>query len=125
MKPAVLVLCAVALMGASTVPPQSQRTAMYYVGHPAELRAVLAACRNNPGAAKHNPDCENVTQAEIILEADRASAMTDMTPPSNPHYWFVHPEQLAPEMFYCEHAQSAETRRAIFCDSAEAAEKMR
>jgi hypothetical protein len=118
-------LYAAAFLGAWTVPPQSERTAMWYVGHPSALKAVLMACRNDPGHAKTNPDCENATQAEIILSADQASANVDLTPPSNPRYWRIHPEQLGPEMFHCEHAQSAETRRAIFCDSAEAAERMR
>jgi len=109
----------------SAVPPQSERTVMWYVGHPAELRAVMAACQNNPGAAKHNPDCENVVQAELVLSADHASAMTDMTPPSNPRYWFIHPDELGPQLFDCSHTQSPAMRRALWCDSAEAAEKMR
>jgi hypothetical protein len=114
-----------AIQARNAVPPQPERTVMWYVGHPAELRAVMAACANNPGAAKHNPDCENVVQAQLVLAANRASSVTDLTPPTSPHYWFVHPEQLGPELFYCSHTQDAEVRHQIFCDSAEAAEKMR
>jgi len=122
---AAIALAASPALPRSAVPPQSERTVMWYVAHPAELRAVVAACANDPGDAKHNPDCENVVQAQLVLSADQASAMADMTPPSNPHYWFVHPDELASTIFHCSLTQSPVTRRALFCASAEAAEKMR
>lgn len=100
---------------------QEHHTAMWYVGHPAEMHAMLLACRNDPGRAKLTPECENVTEAQEIIAAAQAQAhVRDMTPPSNPRYWRLHPDELPQKVFACQHV-APQYRHALWCDSAQAA----
>jgi len=100
---------------------QEHHTAMWYVGHPADMRSMLLACRNDPGRAKLTPECENVTEAQEIIAAAQAQAhVRDMTPPSNPRYWRLHPDELPQKVFACQHV-APQYRHALWCDSAQAA----
>lgn len=98
------------------------RTVMWFVGHPAEMKAMLLSCRNDPGNAKYKPECENVTQAEIILAAEESRQQFDPTPPSDPRYWRLHPRELAQTVSVCP-GMSPRARHYNFCDSAETAMK--
>ena len=100
------------------------RTVMWFVGHPSEMKEMLRACRNNPGDAKHVPECENVTQAELVLSAAEASAVVDMTSPTDPIYWRRHPTELPGKLFACDHV-APQYWHTIYCDSAHAAVQAR
>lgn len=39
------------------------RTVAWFTAHPVEMRAKIAACNNNPGEAKRDPECENASDA--------------------------------------------------------------
>ena len=100
------------------------RTVMWFVGHPTEMKEMLRSCRNDPGEARHVAECENVTQAELVLATNEAEAETDMTSPRDPRYWQRHPTELAPVLAGCEHA-NARLWHVLYCESATAAMKAR
>ena len=95
------------------------RTVSWYVAHPGALAAVTAACKNDPGHGRHSADCWNADEARIELNL-RSPGHVDMTPPSDPHYWSVHPDQLAQRLLIC-HRMPAQYQAANFCPSAFAA----
>jgi hypothetical protein len=116
--------CWLALAASTTLtggagPPQQQRTASWYADHPSVLERVTKLCRDDPGHAVHNPDCLNASQAQVIIalrETDQHNS-TDLTPPSNPHYWKMHPGELSSRLAICDRA-SADARAALWCPSA-------
>lgn len=112
----------VMLAGSGGAHAEGTRTVMWFVGHPVEMKAMLLACRNNPGMAKQTPECENVTQAEILLAAEESRQRFDPTPPSDPKYWRLHPRELAQTVSVCP-GMSPRARHYNFCDSAETAMK--
>src|SRR5206468_12129331 len=64
-----LAACLIVGSSASAQPmgaAESERTATWYVNHPAALRLVTTACRNDPGHASNNPDCLNADQARVV-----------------------------------------------------------
>lgn len=54
----------IGLLGACTPKPEP-KTVDYYVSHKAERDKVNAACSNNPGGMKDDPDCRNAGDAVI------------------------------------------------------------
>jgi hypothetical protein len=101
-----------AALAAAPAFASAQHTVMWYVGHPAEMKRVLAACNNDPGDAKNTPDCENVFQTEVVIADARDQAHADSSiPPSDPRYWRVHPDQLPWALAMCPSA--AQTANCI------------
>jgi hypothetical protein len=47
------------------------KTVSWYVSHPDARTRVKALCLNNPGEAKHVPDCANASAAdpEVVLQS--------------------------------------------------------
>jgi hypothetical protein len=65
-------------------------TATWFADHPDERSKVNALCKDNPGEAKHNANCENAFQGDVIAETRAAQAKTGMrvgVSPSDPAYW--------------------------------------
>ena len=48
-----------------------------FLAHRSELQGKMAACRDNPGDAKHDPECENAYQARLSISAADAQAHAD------------------------------------------------
>lgn len=97
-------------------------TAMWYVAHPSALRHGLVECRNDPGNPLLHHQCENITQAQEILNDAEARTHVDMTSPRDPAYWRIHPAELGPKIASCAHfAQGSSQWRMFYCDSAHAA----
>jgi hypothetical protein len=110
-----------ALIAAAAAFAASDHTAMWFVGHPDEMKAMILACRNDPGRAKTTPDCENAFQAEVIQSASEDAARVHLgTPPSDPLYWRYHPDELPLELSICKHLPPQD-RHMHWCDSAEEA----
>jgi len=101
-------------------PPQSDRTVAWYADHPGALAAVTRVCRNDPGHGATNPDCMNASEAQVEVALRDARRHVDMTPPSDPHYWTVHPNELPATLLACAR-MPAQYQAANFCDSARAA----
>lgn len=103
---------------------EEAHTAMWYVAHPQELRHGLIECRNDPGNQRLHHQCVNIDAAMDILRVrgDNA-ALGLMTPPSNPAYWRLHPEELGPKIALCRNfSPSSSQWHTLFCDSAHEAE---
>jgi hypothetical protein len=49
-------------------------TASWYAAHPADMNAVLNACRDDPGHLKNDPNCANADQGEYDKAAHDAEA---------------------------------------------------
>lgn len=115
-----MILAAAGCAALATVAAAAEtRTVMWFVGHPAEMKAMLAACRNNPGEARRAPECDNVTQAELVLASAEANAVVDLTSPTHPYYWRRHPDELAGKIFTCDHVPP-QYWHTLYCDSARA-----
>lgn len=114
--------CSAAEPGA--LPPTAERTASWYEANPGFMRRMLAACRNDPGHGWNHPDCINARAGEVLeaeKSARRAAGMSgDLTPPSSPRYWIIHPNELPGQLQRCSKL-SPEAQRAYFCDAARAA----
>jgi hypothetical protein len=116
-------LIIVASLAAAPALASAQHTVMWYVGHPAETKTVLAACHNDPGDAKNTPDCENAFQAEIVISTAKDEQHANLlVPPSDPRYWRIHPEELPWKLYICPKLSPA-IQKDNFCDSAWAAVK--
>jgi hypothetical protein len=101
-------------------PQQTYRTASWYAEHPAILDQITRLCRNDPGRAVHNPDCANASQAEVLVALKDSQNSGDLTPPSNPRYWKIHPGELAQQLWSCDHVSEA-AKAALYCAAAYAA----
>jgi hypothetical protein len=102
--------------------PQQERTASWYAEHPSILESVTKLCRDDPGHAIHNPDCMNASQAQALValqESERRSS-GELTPPSDPRYWKIHPDELSSRLAICDRA-FADERAALWCPAAYAA----
>src|SRR4051812_24553282 len=49
---------------------EEHHTVSWYHAHPADTLGKLAACNNDPGYAKHDPNCENAHEARIAMSVD-------------------------------------------------------
>ncbi|TPG46000.1 hypothetical protein EAH89_25595 [Roseomonas nepalensis] len=103
----VLLMILGAIKGHSeTMPPSAE----WYADHPAVRERVVAACRDNPGAARRNDHCAAASQGNLIAAAREASARApldpfDNTPPSSPRYWAARPEARREFMEICRRAE--------------------
>ena len=116
---ALVALAAPALAQLET--PERDRTASWYVAHPAAMRAVRAACLNDPGHGMNNPDCINEQQAEFIVASRKANRALDRAPPSDPAYWRSQPaDVLRYRVLMCSRI-APQYRADNYCDAAVAA----
>ncbi|MFL5252515.1 MAG: EexN family lipoprotein [Rhodopila sp.] len=49
---------------------EEHHTVSWYHAHPAETLAKLQACNDDPGYAKHDPNCENAHEARLAMSVD-------------------------------------------------------
>jgi hypothetical protein len=115
-------LIAGATASSKAAPPPQDRTASWYADHPSILAKVTELCRDDPGHAVRNPDCMNASQAQVLIalrNADHRNA-GNLTPPSDPQYWQLHPGELPFQLAICDRL-SPEDQRANWCRSAYAA----
>lgn len=116
----------IALGVALAVPAAAEEahTAMWYVAHPQDLRHGLIECRNDPGNQRLHHQCVNIDAAMDILRVrGDDAALGLMTPPSNPAYWRLHPDELGPKIALCRNfSPSSSQWHTLFCDSAHEAE---
>ncbi len=104
-------------------PPQEERTASWYADHPSILEEVTKLCRDDPGHAVHNPDCMNASQAQILIalrDTDHRNS-GNLTPPSDPRYWRLHPGELPFRLFICDRTFPDDAKAANWCQTAYAA----
>jgi hypothetical protein len=69
------------------VPPPSVRTVSWYMAHRPEMNAKVEACKDNPGGALSDPDCENAGQADLRIGLDTLRSQLgaqSSTPPHRP-----------------------------------------
>ena len=52
------------------VPSPSVHTVAWYQAHPERIKEKLAACNNNPGTARHDPECYNAENAKEATDID-------------------------------------------------------
>jgi hypothetical protein len=60
---AVSLLLACGLLGSCARSIQSAHTVDWYLAHPADRRALMHRCANDPGTLRHRPDCINARAA--------------------------------------------------------------
>jgi hypothetical protein len=114
------VILTLAALAATAAFASAQHTVMWYVGHPAEMKRVLAACNNDPGDAKNTSDCENVFRAEVVISTAEAQQHANvLLPPSDPRYWRIHPDELPWMLATC--SRLTPTQRKLFYGSCESA----
>jgi hypothetical protein len=85
------------------------RTVSWYADHPMELAGVLKLCRDNAGLARHNANCINADEAQILVtqrEMNRGSAWS----PYSARYWAARPSARAQEVWECDAMDKAGTR---------------
>jgi hypothetical protein len=102
--------------------PQQERTASWYADHPSILEKVTKLCRDDPGHAVHNPDCMNASQAQVLIALRNTDHLNagNLTPPSDPQYWRLHPGELPFQLAICDRLSTA-AQQANWCESAYAA----
>lgn len=105
----VIMLILGAIKGYSqTTPPSAE----WYANNPAVRERVVAACRDNPGAARRNDHCAAASQGNLIAAEREAAARTrlnpfDDTPPSSPRYWEMRPDARREHLATCKRADPA------------------
>jgi len=53
------------------------KTATWFADHPEARAKVNALCKDNPGEAKHEPNCDNAFQGNVIAATRAAQAQPD------------------------------------------------
>jgi hypothetical protein len=51
-------------------PAPTIRTVTWFKAHPNEMNAKRAACRDNQGVGRHDPECRNASAAGLQLDVD-------------------------------------------------------
>jgi hypothetical protein len=51
-------------------PAPTIRTVTWFKAHPNEMNAKRAACRDNQGVGRHDPECPNASAAGLQLDVD-------------------------------------------------------
>jgi hypothetical protein len=67
------------------VPPSSVRTVSWYMAHRPEMNAKVAACKDNPGGALSDPECENAGQADLRIGLDALRSQLGTQSSAPPH----------------------------------------
>ena len=110
---------------AEALPPEDQRTASWYAGHPAFMARLLRACRNDPGHAALNADCINAKHGEMVQAETLARQRLNLPmvlSPADPRYWFAHPADLPSRLDQCARHPPAPTEvHAAWCAAARTA----
>lgn len=100
--------------------PEWQRTATWYADHPSVMQQVTRTCQNDPGHGKDAPDCINAEagRTEYALRRQQRLGQVDYrTPPSNPRYFIIHPDELPYKLKMCQ-TLAPEWQTQNFCPSA-------
>ena len=69
------------------------KTATWFADHPEARAKVNALCKDNPGQAKHEPNCDNAFQGNVIAATRAAQAQSRRNyechnvPFDGAHYW--------------------------------------
>lgn len=71
-----LLLCIGTSVGASAEPEPSTRTVSWFLSHPSARAQVNAICKDDPGTARHVPNCINASVADERAALDHISAPT-------------------------------------------------
>lgn len=84
-------------------------SAEWYANHPGTRERVVAACRDNPGAAARNDHCAaaslgNLIEAERLASRQVGPSPFDATPPSSPRFWAERPALRREHLGKCERA---------------------
>jgi hypothetical protein len=74
----VTTIIAAAMVLAVPAMAEEHHTVSWYRAHPAEMEAKLAACKDDPGYAAHDPNCENAHEARIGQSVDEARAQVGL-----------------------------------------------
>lgn len=89
---------------AEALPPEDRRTVTWYVAHPAFMHRLLAACRNDPGHAATNADCQNAKHGEMAeyeAQARDRLRLPALLSPADPRFYILHPDQLQYRLDLC------------------------
>ena len=92
MKKTVIFLSVAAVTPAFAQHP-ANHTVSWYEQNKSVMYNVLALCANDPGDAKHNPDCVNALAASF--------ATSPWIGPDDPRFWLKYPDQLVWELASC------------------------
>ena len=67
------------------LPPPSVRTVSWYMSHQPEMNAEVAACKDNPGGALNDLECENAGQANLRIGLDALRSQLGTQSNAPPH----------------------------------------
>src|SRR5271166_5556865 len=59
------------------------KTATWFADHPEARAKINALCKDNPGGAKHEPNCDNAFQGNVIAATRAAQAQSNNSGVSN------------------------------------------
>jgi hypothetical protein len=110
------------LLVAGTAAASTIRTATWFADHTPERQQVLALCRDNPGQAKYNANCDNAFQGDVIVANREAHQRIGIAlSPNSPMYW-TRPENAGQRRFWAEQCQRARyasvaVRQSMHCDA--------
>jgi hypothetical protein len=91
------------------------KTATWLADHPEARAKVNALCKENPGQAKHEPNCDNAFQGNVIAAMRAAQAQSNNTGASNlggsGDYW-KDPASAQNRAFWLRQCRIAESKGA-------------
>jgi hypothetical protein len=86
------------------------RTVTWFADHPTELAGVLRLCRDNAGQARHNPNCVNADEAQILVTERNLAQAMHPGDPTTPRYWQQRPAARAQQLWVCQTIQRQHAR---------------
>lgn len=108
MKSAIIFTAALVSLAAPAM--AEDHTASWYAAHPAQMNAVLNACRDDPGHLKNDPNCANADQGEYDKAANDAEAtvrrqFADQQTRQR-QVWASNPAALLYQLKYCNNVKT-------------------
>ena len=90
------------------------KTATWFADHPEARAKVNALCKDNPGQAKHEPNCDNAFQGNVIAATRAAQAHPDgilgVTKFQTTEAFWKDPAHAQMRDFWAHQCKMAETR---------------
>jgi hypothetical protein len=90
------------------------KTATWFADHPEARAKVNALCKDNPGQAKHEPNCDNAFQGNVIAATRAAQAHPDgimgVTKFQTTDAFWRDPAHAQMRDFWARQCKTAETR---------------
>jgi hypothetical protein len=118
MRTAIIAACLLAALPA-VAQETTDHTASWFANHPAQMKAQMQACQDDPGHGKNVPNCANASQGYFNRTAAEAeqqfNAMVAQGKSDQVRQWQANPQMLLTRLKTCNAIPRADIRANMDC----------